>query len=110
MQRPFVFARGDFGIGLLRLRQCDIVKKRDHAIQLGVVLVQAGQVHLRQLGGSNLARLNQLRELRDGPEGRVFQVCGPLHRGRTEVERLARTIDLHAGRDGAEVELSLIHI
>ena len=42
--------------------------------------------------------------MRDRPEGDVFQIGGPLHRRRAEVERFARAVDRHAGHERAEVE------
>ena len=77
MQRTFVLSSGDIGVGLLRLRDCDLIQESDDAVELLVVPVQTGQIHLGQFAGSDLTRFDELREMRDRPERGVFQICGP---------------------------------
>ena len=82
VQRAAVMPRGDLRVSLPRLGHGKIIEKRDDAVDLPVVLLEATQVHLGQLDRGHRASFEQLRELRHGPEGDLLQITGPLQLGR----------------------------
>ena len=81
VQRAAVFSGGDFFVGLFGLGEREIARKRNDAAQLGIELLDAAEVDLREALGSKFALLDPAGELRDGSEGDV----GVVRRQRTGV-------------------------
>jgi hypothetical protein len=105
VQRPFVFAAGNFGIGFLGLRAAVVVEKADDVVQLAVVAVQPREVHLGQLERRDLPGSNQLAETPNRPEGDVLEIRRPFHRwGGAEPEGKSCLADFHAWHDRTEME------
>ena len=68
VQRSAVLAGGNLAVGLPCLFQCLFLHQRDHAQQLGVMALDAVDVDLRQALGTELARADPVRQVRDRRE------------------------------------------
>ncbi len=105
MQHAAIFSCGDFCICLLCLREREFIQECHHAVELGVVLMQTRQIHLRQLDRGHLLRLEQLRQVRNRQEGGIFQTAGTLERqDLAEAHRGALPIHFHSRYQWAEVK------
>ena len=72
VQRPAILSRRDLCVRLLRLLQRQLARQRDHAMQLGIELLQPLQINIREPLGGELARLDPARELSHGRERNIF--------------------------------------
>src|SRR5580693_8351501 len=72
VQRAAIFARRDFSIGLLRLRQRQVARQSDDAMQLRVKSLESLQIDVSKSLGSKLSSLNPSRELVQRSEGDVL--------------------------------------
>jgi hypothetical protein len=83
----------------------ELVGVGDHEIERGVEAAQAIEIHAGELDRRHLARLEQLREVRQRPERDVFQVGRTAQRRRrARSKRLRRAIEARARHDRAEVQ------
>src|SRR5947207_4113769 len=71
VERPPVFARGDFGVGFFRLRESEIAREGDDAAEFRIELLNSIEVDVREALGSELALLDPAREPGDGSVGDV---------------------------------------
>src|SRR6185503_7541208 len=74
MQRPAILPRGDLRICRLRLYQGTLFGQRDNKMQLGVIPLQAFDVHLRERKGSDLACMKQARKFTYSSKGEIVQI------------------------------------
>src|SRR5207302_366309 len=105
VQRPAVLARRDLAVRLLRLMQGEVVGEGDDEVQQRVVAVKPIETHARQLDRRDLARFDEMSEVRDRPERRVFEISWtPQRARRTRAERTRRPIEPRAGNERTVVE------
>ncbi len=69
VQHAAIAAGGDLAIGRARFGQRALLGQRGDAVQLRVESLQPPEIHRRQLDRRGLTRAEQLREVRDRPEG-----------------------------------------
>ena len=74
MQRPAIFSRGNFLVGLLGLRQGMITGQCDHAMQFGIEALKPVKINVGEPDGSELALFHPARQMREWSEGNVFIV------------------------------------
>ena len=76
VQRAAVLARGDLVVGFSGLRQGAVFGEGDDEVQRGIVALEAGEVHLGQVDGGDLAAADEVGEVHRGLKGKVFKVRG----------------------------------
>src|SRR5712692_3327103 len=76
MQRPAVFACSDLLIGLFGLRERQLARERDDAVQLLIELLQTLQVNAGEPPRSKLSLLDPARQLCHRREGNVLVARG----------------------------------
>src|SRR5207245_2044349 len=95
----------DLPVGLLRLLHRQIVGERDDEVQRGVVALETIEIHPSELDGSDLTRLQQMREMREGPERDVLEIGRATERRRCAGAKwLLRAIEPRAGDNRAVVQ------
>ena len=105
VQRSAILAGGDLAVGLLRLTHRQFVGVGDDEIERGVEAAEAIEIHAGQLDRRHLARLEQLREVRERPERDVLEAGGAAQRRRRAgAQRLHRAIEPRARHERAVVE------
>src|SRR4029453_8922779 len=83
VQRSTIAPRLDLLVGLRSLRQRELLGERDHAIERGSVLLQARQIHLRELGRRDLAPADERRQRRHRQEREILGRVAPWSRRRS---------------------------
>ena len=74
IKQTVVAAGGNFLVGGRCLRVCQLLGQGDDAVELIAVALESRQVHSGEIGGRDLAALDQRREHRDRFEREVFEV------------------------------------
>ena len=93
VQRPVVAAGLDLAIRGGRLLEREILGERDDAVELRAVLLQARQIHPGEIGGADVARLDERRERRNRLEREIVERRA-ASRGRRQrhLDRRARAL------------------
>ncbi len=74
VQRPAIFSRSNFLVGLLGLRQRMITGQCDHAMQFGIEALKPVEINIGEPDGSELALFHPARQMRERSKGNVFIV------------------------------------